>query len=276
MNSELENTQEVFLRRKYKMSTSEQELIIFTGNIGCGKSLIASKLGKRGYVIVNNDTITSMIQGGEYGLYDKLKKPIYKVIETSLIVGSLKLGFSVVIDRTNMSVANRERYIRIGQLHGVCIKSFCWGRGTSEDLIRRLNNSRGVPVETWVKVYGTMERNYSKPQLQEGFNAIITMSQKFKFYAFDFDGTIVKNDFPGIGSLRSSIVNRMNAIWGNLNNIIIIWTCRSENYLNQMRKFLLDNNVPFDFINSNPMMRGNSPKVFAHKYFDDRNVFMDD
>ena len=65
-------------------------------------------------------------------------------------------------------------------------------------------------------------------------------------------------------------------VWEDFDNIIIIWTCRSGDYLNQMRAFLLKNGIPFDFINENPIVDYGSPKVFANEYHDDRNAVVCD
>ena len=50
------------------------DLILMVGNIGCGKSTLANRLGKMGAVVINNDAITTMVQGGDYGRYDSNKK----------------------------------------------------------------------------------------------------------------------------------------------------------------------------------------------------------
>ncbi len=53
--------------------------------------------------------------------------------------------------------------------------------------------------------------------------------------------------------------------------VVIIRTCRSGDYENQARKFLIDSKIPFDFINENPLFDTGSRKIFAHVYYDDRN-----
>jgi len=59
---------------------------------------------------------------------------------------------------------------------------------------------------------------------------------------------------------------------GNIGTGKSLWTCRSGDYLDQMRKFLIDNSIPYDFINENPMVNFGSPKIYANKYYDDRNA----
>lgn len=248
------------------------ELIVFTGNIGCGKSFIASKLAKKGYVIVNNDAITTMVQGGEYGLYDVNKKPLYKIIETTAISEALKDGFSVVVDRTNMKASDRNRYVDIGKEHNADIISYCWGRGNIIDLERRNNHPRGIPEKTWIDVSVYMYESYEEPTPEEGFSEIRLMQNQLRFFAFDFDGTIAAKNYPDIGERIEPQIARIRTLYKDLCNVIIIWTCRSGDKLNLMREYLIKNQIPFDFINENPLFNTGSRKIFAHEYYDDRNV----
>ena len=152
------------------------ELIIFTGNIGCGKSTEATELARKGYVIVNGDLITAMVQGGDYGKYDPEKKPIYHAIEKAGIMTALFHKFSVVVDRTNMKVSDRARYIFMGQFHDAVITSYCWGAGEPEYLKRRLKDLKGIPEDQWIEVYEYMAGSYEQPTLKEGFDSIYFLS----------------------------------------------------------------------------------------------------
>lgn len=247
------------------------QLSICIGNIGCGKSLLAAKLAKMGHVIVNMDTISTMMGGGEYGLYDSKKKEVYHDAENAIIEAALSNDFSVVIDRTNMDRKRRRRFIELGVMYGAEIVAYDWGAGNSFGVNRRIKSPDGIPAETWASVYKFMKQSYELPSLEEGFSQIIEAPTKFKFHAFDFDGTIVENEFPEIGEIIPGQEDRINRLWADLSNIIIIWTCRSGDYENQMRAFLLKNEIPFDFINENPMFEMGSRKIFAHTYYDDRN-----
>lgn len=239
--------------------------------IGSGKSLIASKLAKMNNVIVNMDTIARMIGGGEYGLYDKEKKEIYHATEEVIITKALKQGFSVVIDRTNMDKKRRQRFINIGKQYAKEIIAYDWGSGSEEQLQRRLKYPQGVPVDTWRNVFEFMKKSYEIPTEDEGFSKIIKTPQKFKFYAFDFDGVIVENKFPEIGEIIDGTVNKINALYEDLANIIIVWTCRSGDFEHRIRDFMLKHKILFDFINENPIVDFGSRKIFAHEYYDDRN-----
>lgn len=247
-------------------------LNVFVGNIGSGKSLLASKFAKMGDVVCNMDLIVRMIGGGEYGLYDNAKKDIYHAAEDAVIIKSLEQGLSVVVDRTNMDLKRRQRFIEIGKKHAREIVAYDWGCGENEDIERRLCKPNGIPRKTWENVYNYMRQSYEPPTLEEGFSRIIEAPKRFKFYAFDFDGTIVEHKFPDIGEIIGDTVERLNKLWEDLSNIIIIWTCSGGDFEHQMRAFLLKNKIPFDFINENPLCDLGSPKIFAHEYHDDRGV----
>ena len=152
------------------------ELIIFTGNTGCGKSTKAVELAKEDYVIINMDYIVTMIGGGDYKLYDVKKQALYHTIEKSAIAGALCYGFSVVVDRTNMDVKRRMQYIEIGKVYTKNIISYNWGSGIKEDLVRRNNDSRGYPKKGyWGKVFKKFKNEYEEPSLEEGFSKIVRM-----------------------------------------------------------------------------------------------------
>ena len=248
-------------------------LNMMIGNIGCGKSFLSSKLAKMlNAVVVNNDILVKMMAGGEYNNYDKTKKEVYQTTEDTLIETALKNGFSVVIDRTNMDIKRRQRFIEIGKKYAKEIVAYDFGEGDEKGLKRRIKKSNGVPASTWQGVFEFMKKSYTQSSTEEGFTKIIEAPKRFRFYAFDFDGTIVENKFPEIGEIIDGTVEKLNKIYEDVSNVIIVWTCRSGDYVNQMRKFLCDNKIPFDFINENPMVDFGSPKIFAHEYYDDRNI----
>lgn len=211
---------------------------------------------------------------GVYGAYDPAKKSIYRKIEETAIEESLKNGMSVCIDRTNMDRKRRKRFIDIGKKFSCDIKCFDFGAGSQADLHRRLENSRGISGKTWDIVFNAMRKSYEKPTLDEGFSEIITPPSKYEFHAFDFDGTIVENEFPYIGKVIDSTVAKMNDLYQDLKNIIIIWSCRSDSFEDQMCEFMIKNKIPFDFINDNPMYDYGNRKIFVHKYYDDRNEML--
>lgn len=95
-------------------------------------------------------------------------------------------------------------------------------------------------------------------------------------FAIDFDGTIVENAYPKIGPL---VLDAYNTMWlmKDYGHTIIIWTCRYGQDLEDMKKFLQENDVPYDIINDHApqyaeIYGGTARKVFADYYIDDRNI----
>ena len=248
---------------------------MMVGNVGSGKSFFAKKIAKidSNSVIISMDDIVTMLEG-DYGRYDPNKGELYREMEETMIKRFLSSGYNVISDRMNTDLKRRERLLSILP-EGTRKVAYDFGSGSEEGLKRRLQNNRGTPDEKWNEVFDKIRRDYVKPSRQEGFDMIVNPPASFKFYAFDFDGTIVKNKFPDIGDINKSVVDIIKKLYKNMSNIIIIWTCRSGNMENQARYFLLSNGIPFDFINENPLVDFTcSNKVFAHEYYDDRNMFL--
>lgn len=148
------------------------ELIIFTGNVGCGKSTMAARLAKKGYVIVNMDAIIKMVQGGDYGAYDPKLKPVYREIERGGIITALCFKIPVVVDRTNMKISDRARYVEMGKNAAARVSSCCWGAGDPIGLKRRLEHPKGILKEKWREIFDYMAGSYEEPRLEEGFSSI--------------------------------------------------------------------------------------------------------
>lgn len=102
------------------------------------------------------------------------------------------------------------------------------------------------------------------------------MENRPKIMAVDFDGCLVKNKFPEIGELNNELADYLRKEKDYNNTEIIIWTCRSEKYIEPVRKFLKENNIPFDYINENVewLPFETSRKVYADIYIDDRAKFI--
>lgn len=101
-----------------------------------------------------------------------------------------------------------------------------------------------------------------------------------RIIAVDFDGTIVKNRWPEIGEINEHIVEEMRKEDKN-GTVIILWTCRTGKELENAIKFCYENDIPIDYANENcewvkNHFDGEGIKVFAHKYIDDKAVYVDD
>jgi hydroxymethylpyrimidine pyrophosphatase-like HAD family hydrolase len=95
--------------------------------------------------------------------------------------------------------------------------------------------------------------------------------------AIDFDGTIVKDEYPAIGELISGAKETINQFYKDGHHIII-WTCRAEKALRDAVDFLNENGIMFHSANeSHP---GNvqeyggldTRKIYADVYIDDKSL----
>ena len=95
--------------------------------------------------------------------------------------------------------------------------------------------------------------------------------------AVDFDGTIVENKYPRIGKSRLFAFEVMKALQKE-GHLLILWTCRYGNSLDEAVNFCKENGVEFYAVNANypeenldePLER--SPKINADIYIDDRQL----
>lgn len=95
--------------------------------------------------------------------------------------------------------------------------------------------------------------------------------------AIDFDGTIVKDNFPAIGPLRTRAKETINQLHGE-GYYIIIWTCRTSDRGVLAEQFLIENGIKFDKINEScpanvEKYSGlDTRKVYADLYIDDKGL----
>jgi hypothetical protein len=92
--------------------------------------------------------------------------------------------------------------------------------------------------------------------------------------AVDLDGTLLKYDGWKGDSYYGEPVQGMREVLQKIRNagwIIVIWTTRGSK--GAIQKHLANYNIPFDYINKNPGgPSGQSPKIFADVYLDDRAI----
>ena len=101
--------------------------------------------------------------------------------------------------------------------------------------------------------------------------------------AVDFDGTLcVKSKFPEIGEPNNALIEGLKKRQ-SLGDKLILWTCRSNLWLDNAVMWCLEQGLEFDAINEDlPEIKGSyfgknkSNKVFAHIYIDDANWFLSD
>jgi len=95
-----------------------------------------------------------------------------------------------------------------------------------------------------------------------------------KIIAVDFDGTLCTNNWPGIGSPNYEVLSYIIG-QKHFGARIILWTCRSGERLDAALKWCEEYGLKFDTVNENvpeaiELFGGDSRKIFAHEYIDDR------
>lgn len=149
---------------------------ILIGPICSGKSTYTRKRAQQGAVIVSDDLIVSAVHAGDYRLYDKELKPLYKSIEMNLIAMAVSLGRDVVIDRaTCMRPECRRKYIGISSSLGEKVIAVVFpNQGPWVHARRRFeSDSRGLDLDHWTKAAQRHESEYRPPSLDEGFDDIV-------------------------------------------------------------------------------------------------------
>lgn len=94
--------------------------------------------------------------------------------------------------------------------------------------------------------------------------------------AVDFDGTLVRHEYPEIGPIIEETFNCIKQV-KEKGHSIILWTCREGKELQDAIDFCRENGLEFDAVNQNaPLveLKGEcgTRKVFAHYYLDDRGI----
>lgn len=96
-----------------------------------------------------------------------------------------------------------------------------------------------------------------------------------KIIAVDFDGTLCKYIYPGIGEPKQEIINLVKEL--SKNNDIILWTCRRGYALKQALKWCEKQGLTFTKVNKNvDWALPTSRKIFAHYYLDDKAINLEE
>lgn len=106
------------------------------------------------------------------------------------------------------------------------------------------------------------------------------MSEHAKIIAVDFDGTLVENHHPDIGPPIWGVVARVRAEQEK-GTKVILWTCRRGEALAAAVRVCEERMglLPFAAVNENlpeiiEAFGGDTRKIFANEYWDDRAVRM--
>ncbi len=97
---------------------------------------------------------------------------------------------------------------------------------------------------------------------------------KGKIFAFDFDGTLCRDAYPGIGSPNKAMIRYAKRL-KERGNRLILWTCRSGEHLEDAVMWCKEQGIEFDAVNQNlpeilEMFGSDSRKITADYYVDDK------
>ena len=98
--------------------------------------------------------------------------------------------------------------------------------------------------------------------------------------AVDFDGTLCKDAWPGIGEANILLIDFLIR-WRGQGNKVILWTCREGKQLSDAVAWCSAHGLFFDAVNENLRERidyyhNDSRKIGADYYIDDFNTFIID
>ncbi|MCI8992276.1 MAG: hypothetical protein HFG80_06045 [Eubacterium sp.] len=100
----------------------------------------------------------------------------------------------------------------------------------------------------------------------------------FEIIAVDFDGTLCENKWPEIGEPNKELITYLKKRQ-ETGDKLILWTCRVGEILDNAVIWSAEQGLIFDAVNENlpevlERMGGDTRKIFADEYIDDKNSFL--
>jgi len=151
-------------------------LELLVGNIASGKSTYCRQAAEMGKIIVNDDSIVNSLHAGNYKLYDKDLKPLYKSVENTVVHNALSMGRTVVIDRPNVRRRARQRYIGLAKSLDAEVAIIMFKQDALEiHASRRADgDSRGYNYDYWLDVAAHFQSIYEAPdEATEYFDEVV-------------------------------------------------------------------------------------------------------
>lgn len=104
-------------------------------------------------------------------------------------------------------------------------------------------------------------------------------NRNYTIFAVDFDGVLCENKWPEIGAPLEYNLCFIKEL-RRLGNKVILWTCRSGLRLDHAIEWCRERGIEFDAVNENLIeavvaFGGDTRKIYADYYFDDKAVQMD-
>lgn len=147
---------------------NDQEIILMVGYPASGKSTFANTyLNEKGYNILSQDYIESVIN-------TKKSTPIKKFMKD--VKEHLKVGNSVVIDRTNMSANDRKQFIELGDEFDIPIRAIYIDVSMDNAIIVNKDRAQRTEIKAVPNIaYYSMRKKFEMPTEDEGLYDVITV-----------------------------------------------------------------------------------------------------
>jgi hypothetical protein len=89
----------------------------------------------------------------------------------------------------------------------------------------------------------------------------------------DFDGTVCRNEFPGVGETLPNVVSVLTKLVEK-GHKLILWTCRGDQELVDAIQWFYENKIPLAAVNNNTKDTNftSSKKIYYDILIDDRSL----
>lgn len=149
---------------------------VLVGTIASFKSTYCKQRAKAGAIIINDDSIVEALHAGQYKLYSKELKPLYKAVETQIFLSAVALGRDVIIDRgLSLTKSSRKRWIGLAKSFDKAIIARIFKFELPEVHAKRRfdSDNRGLDYDYWLNVAKQHTAVYQEPAIDEGFDKIV-------------------------------------------------------------------------------------------------------
>lgn len=161
------------LKTQYHKEMSK--IYVLVGMIASGKSTYSRNAARKGQLTLNDDAVVNLVHGGDYLLYEKNLKPLYKSIENHVLSLASCANKSIVIDRgLNISLQGRRRWLSLAKSFDIPCEAIYFPLYTPEVHAQRRfkSDNRGHDYEYWLTVASHHFNRIWEPTVNEGFDAV--------------------------------------------------------------------------------------------------------
>jgi|GEM_PF-6483195 len=153
-------------------------ITLLVGTIGSGKSTVSKKIyeqNTRNTIVVNDDSLVTMLHAGNYLDYNYDNRHLYKAIELSILTHCLCNKTNIIIDKTSLTKITRYKYISIAQSFSEQIRCIYFPPESPEThALRRVKDDhRGKTLDRWIQVATSHIKSMEEPSTEEGFCEVI-------------------------------------------------------------------------------------------------------